>query len=147
MDTAAKKSLIRLCSIGPPLVRVVQKGWRCVPVARIALLDAAPHFLPEIAAWFADGANTIWRYEDLHTLLHDQHLDIVIFARTLVRDGVVPLRRLRCRWSTVTIVVTDVIDEADAMRLICAGPDHAVVAGSPTLQTRLYAAARRARTI
>lgn len=118
-----------------------------VPIARLALLDANGRMLPEVEEWLRDGANTIRRYVELPTLLHDSRPDIVIVARALLRDSILPLRKLRCRWPTVIIVVVDALDEADAMRLVVAGADDAVVTGSSTLHTRLRAVARRARTV
>jgi len=73
--------------------------------------------------------------------------DVLLIDRTAPRDLARDIRHLRRRWPTMIIAVVNARDEADAERMLDAGADDSIVAGSRLLRARLLAMARRARTL
>lgn len=115
------------------------------PSARVAVLAASDVTWARVRGWLADDVTSVCRYVDLLELESAERADVVVIDRACLR---VPstLCRLRCRWLTVTIVVIEAVDEAEAEQMIAAAADDAVSARSSLLPTRLRAAVRRART-
>ena len=73
--------------------------------------------------------------------------DVLLIDRTALRDLARDIWHLRRRWPTISIAVVNARDEADAERMLDAGADDAIIAGSRLLKARLLAMARRARTV
>lgn len=73
--------------------------------------------------------------------------DVLLIDRTALRDLARDIWHLRRRWPTISIAVVNARDEADAERMLDAGADDAILAGSRLLRSRLLALARRARTV
>jgi DNA-binding response OmpR family regulator len=73
--------------------------------------------------------------------------DVLLIDRSALRDLEHHIWHLRRRWPTMIIAVVNARDEADAERMLYAGADDAVIAGSRLLKARLLAMARRARTV
>jgi Response regulators consisting of a CheY-like receiver domain and a winged-helix DNA-binding domain len=73
--------------------------------------------------------------------------DVLLIDRTALRDLARDIWHLRRRWPTISIAVVNARDEADAERMLDAGADDAIIAGSRLLRSRLLAMARRARTV
>lgn len=73
--------------------------------------------------------------------------DVLLIDRTALRDLARDIWHLRRRWPTISIAVVNARDEADAERMLDAGADEAIIAGSRLLKARLLALARRARTV
>jgi DNA-binding response OmpR family regulator len=115
-------------------------------VARVAVATASEARWAAIARWLGDDKTTVFRIAGLANLPAVELPDVVVIDRELLREVDGGLRRLRKRWLMATIIVVGALDDADARRLVDAGADDAVPEGFPMLETRLHAAARRART-
>jgi DNA-binding response OmpR family regulator len=116
-------------------------------VARVAVLTASATLWSAVSRWLSDASTTVLRVADLTGVETMEHPDVVVIDRDLLRDPDRGLRRLRKRWLTATIIIVGTRDDADAVRLLDAGADDAVSAGSPQLESRLHALTRRARTV
>lgn len=73
--------------------------------------------------------------------------DALLIDRGALRDLAREIWHLRRRWPTIFIAVVNALDDVDAERMLDAGADDAISAGSRLLRPRLLAMARRARTV
>ncbi len=73
--------------------------------------------------------------------------DVLVADRAVLRDLARDIWHLRRRWPTIIVAAVNARDDADAERLLDAGADDVIIAGSRLLRARLLAMTRRARTV
>lgn len=73
--------------------------------------------------------------------------DVVLLDCGSLPDFSRRMRRVRRRWATSPVLVLGARDEAECARLLNEGADDACVAGSPIVEARLHAIARRAHAV
>ncbi len=73
--------------------------------------------------------------------------DVLLVDRDVLADLPREIWHVRRRWPTVIIAIIGAHDEVEAERMLDAGADEAIIAGSGLLRARLLAMTRRARTV
>jgi DNA-binding response OmpR family regulator len=120
------------------------------PVATVAIVAAAPEAAQLSEAIRDDVTSVVQRTPSAYGRLDTEgweRPDVLIIDRSALRDVAREIWHLRRRWPTVAIAIVSARDDADAERMLDAGADDAIIAGSRLLRPRLIAMARRARTV
>lgn len=120
------------------------------PVASVAIVATA-ELAEQLGDAVSDDGTSIVHHEPAVGQRLDtegwERPDVLLIDRTALRDLARDIWHLRRRWPTISIAVVNARDEADAERMLDAGADDAILAGSRLLRSRLLALARRARTV
>jgi DNA-binding response OmpR family regulator len=120
------------------------------PVATVAIV-ASPEFVDFLGEAISDEATSVIRHHATATGRLDteswERPDVLLIDRAILRDLAREIWHLRRRWPTITIAVVNARDDGDAERMLDAGADDVIIAGSRLLRARLLAMARRARTV
>lgn len=120
------------------------------PVASVAIVATA-ELAEQLGDAVSDDGTSIVRHKPAvgQRLITEgwERPDVLLIDRTALRDLARDIWHLRRRWPTISIAVVNARDEADAERMLDAGADDAILAGSRLLRSRLLALARRARTV
>ena len=120
------------------------------PVASVAIV-ATPELAERLGDAVSGDGTSIVRREPTPTGRLDtdgwERPDVLLVDRSALRDLPRDIWHLRRRWPTISIAVVNARDDADAERMLDAGADDAIIAGSRLLRARLLAMARRARTV
>ena len=120
------------------------------PIASVAVVATA-ETVAQLAEAIGDDVTSVTRHEPTAQGEIDSDLwerpDVLVIDRHALRDLSRDIWHVRRRWPTIFIAIINAHDEFDVARVLDAGADDAVVAGSITLRARLLAMARRARTV
>ena len=118
--------------------------------ATVALVSDTKTSTDLVVSLIADETTAVdvhTSFEVLLDTLNDVAPDIVIVDDRVERDAAHHIRLLRRRQPSVYIVYLGVRDETRCISLLHWGADDAIDASSPSLDARLQAATRRARTV
>lgn len=118
--------------------------------ATVALVSDTKTSTDLVVSLIADETTAVdvhTSFEVLLDALNDVAPDIVIVDDRVERDAAHHIRLLRRRQPSVYIVYLGVRDETRCISLLHWGADDAIDASSPSLDARLQAATRRARTV
>jgi DNA-binding response OmpR family regulator len=120
------------------------------PAAAVAIV-ASPQFAALLSEAISDEVTSVIRHDATASGRLDterwERPDVLLIDRAVLRDLAREIWHLRRRWPTITIAVVNARDDGDAERMLGAGADDVIIAGSRLLRARLLAMARRARTV
>ena len=117
------------------------------PGANIMVITGADSTWQVLRGLLDDQFTTVSRSRSTAELDHLECVDVIVVDRAALGDCDLTLRRIRQRRLAAYLMVIGARDEAEAGRLLDTGADDAVSLGNPLLESRLRAAARRARTL
>lgn len=116
-------------------------------VVRIAVASAELAMGERLVGLLTREDTTVACHATLRELHEFGRPDLIALDRRVLSDDYAELRRVRCRWSTVQLVLLAAHDDRDSIHLLDAGADDAMSLEHPAFASRLHAATRRARTL